>query len=505
MATTPLDAVQTTSDSYPANFAISSGVNRKAYLAVVRTSGTDANPPTAASIGGVSVSPLAVADDGASMDVVVALFEWTEAQIASMSGTAVTVTGGGGANYATLYWSVQGAVQSATTVNTGITAGTSGAVSLVRVADSYTYAITVHDIGSGSYSSLTNPAQSGTFNITNGVIAYGLAADTARTADFTWAHSFSRENAVVVINIPPAAADEIPPTLSSAVIGTNGTTVTLNFSEAVTTGAGGTSGFTLSASGGAVTLSHSSTSGTSIVYTASRTIAASETVTISYTQPGNGVEDISGNDLATFTGTSVTNNSTQGSGPVITSVTPTAPLHLGTFDVVGTDLPTGQAGSVAFNFVGAIATVALGITFGTATALSAAMDIGNNRYGVAGNLVVVNSAGTASANYAVTPVPRSGGKYINLSGTLADVADRLIAVPDLAAGHQVEIYGVEGGTIDDVELFEDGSVAWVLGVTGFWARAHNGTAWGEPAWQATVPAPAASGVRRYSISYSIRG
>lgn len=212
MATTLLDAFQTTSDAYPANFAISSAANRRAYLAVIRTSGTNADPPTAASIGGVSVSPLAVADDGASMDVVCALFEWIESQIASMSGSAVSVTGGAGANYATVYWSVQDATQSAITPVTDITPGTTSSVSLVRVADSYTVAVTVHDISSGAYTSLADPAQTGTLNITNGVVAWAGAADTARTASFTWSHASSRENAAIALNIAPAASG---PTISS--------------------------------------------------------------------------------------------------------------------------------------------------------------------------------------------------------------------------------------------------------------------------------------------------
>lgn len=207
MATTPLDSFQTTSDAYPANFPISAGSNRKAYLAVIRTSGTDANPPTSASIGGVSVSPLAVADNGADLDVVIALFEWTEAQIASMSGSAVTVTGGAGANYATIYWSVQGATQGATSVAAKASAATTAdSVSLTRDADSYTVGLTVHDISSGAYTSMSNPSQTGTFNITNGVIAYGGEADTARTASFSWTHGSSRENAMIVINIAPATS-----------------------------------------------------------------------------------------------------------------------------------------------------------------------------------------------------------------------------------------------------------------------------------------------------------
>lgn len=110
--------------------------------------------------------------------------------------------------------------------------------------------------------------------------------------------------------------DEDPPTVTSRTIGTPGTTLTITFNEAVTFGAGGNGGLTLSASGGAVTPSYSTGSGTSsLVYNLSRTVNAGETVTATYTQPGNGIEDLAGNDLANFTGQSVQNNSTFESDP----------------------------------------------------------------------------------------------------------------------------------------------------------------------------------------------
>jgi hypothetical protein len=110
--------------------------------------------------------------------------------------------------------------------------------------------------------------------------------------------------------------DVTAPTVSSATIPVGGTTITLAFSEAVSVGAGGNGGFTVSLSGGAATLTYSSGSGSSsLVYTISRTVNQGETGTISYTQPGNGIEDTSGNDLATFSNSAVTNNSSQGSNP----------------------------------------------------------------------------------------------------------------------------------------------------------------------------------------------
>lgn len=103
---------------------------------------------------------------------------------------------------------------------------------------------------------------------------------------------------------PPV--DVTAPTLVSAVI-VGGTVLKLTFDEAVTFGAGGNTGWTITMSGGAATLTYSSGDGTSaLLYGISRTIADSETGTTAYTQPGNGVEDIAGNDLATIVSQAVT-------------------------------------------------------------------------------------------------------------------------------------------------------------------------------------------------------
>lgn len=113
----------------------------------------------------------------------------------------------------------------------------------------------------------------------------------------------------------PSGADAVAPTLSSATIPSGGTSISLAFSETVSVGAGGNGGWTISMTGGAATLTYSSGSGTStLVYSINRTINVGETGTVAYTQPGNGIEDTAGNDLATIATSGVTNNSSQGGG-----------------------------------------------------------------------------------------------------------------------------------------------------------------------------------------------
>jgi hypothetical protein len=165
------------------------------------------------------------------------------------------------------------------------------------------------------------------------------------------------------------ASPVVAPTIDTADVSIGGSEVTIIFSDVVTIGAGGSAGFYFETLTGDVSLTYSlgdpdavlffttsrvieagepitlayvqpgdgieNTSGVdldsfsgqsvtnssvidasggnsyTLIYYIDRTIGSGETVTLDYTQPGNGVEDISRNDLATFTGESVTNNSNQ--------------------------------------------------------------------------------------------------------------------------------------------------------------------------------------------------
>lgn len=93
-----------------------------------------------------------------------------------------------------------------------------------------------------------------------------------------------------------------PPTVSSAVC--DATTLSVTFNAPVC----GATGYTVSASGGALTLTYLKGAGTStLVFTASRTIHASETLTLTYA-PGT-TASFSGTVLAAFSGQAVANHS----------------------------------------------------------------------------------------------------------------------------------------------------------------------------------------------------
>lgn len=112
--------------------------------------------------------------------------------------------------------------------------------------------------------------------------------------------------------------DETAPELVSATVEEDGETLTLVFDENVNVGTGGNGGFALTASGGAATLTYASGDGTTtLVYDISRVVEDDETLTLDYTQPGDGIEDDAGNDLANIEDEAVTNDSEEagGSGP----------------------------------------------------------------------------------------------------------------------------------------------------------------------------------------------
>jgi len=112
--------------------------------------------------------------------------------------------------------------------------------------------------------------------------------------------------------------DTDAPTMSTQAIGADGRTVTFTFNEAVKIGTGGSAGFTLTnGDTEEIALTYvSGDSSTSLVYQTSACVPSTDTFVagLVYTQPTNGIEDMAGNDLASFSGVgakTVTNGSTQ--------------------------------------------------------------------------------------------------------------------------------------------------------------------------------------------------
>jgi hypothetical protein len=107
--------------------------------------------------------------------------------------------------------------------------------------------------------------------------------------------------------------DETAPTvLDNPTIGSNGTTVTINFSEPVVTTGYDNGDFDLdcTTAGNNISLKNMTGSGSSrTVETDAVTIYPGDTCDLDYTGGADEIEDASGNDLAQFSDDTVTNNS----------------------------------------------------------------------------------------------------------------------------------------------------------------------------------------------------
>lgn len=105
----------------------------------------------------------------------------------------------------------------------------------------------------------------------------------------------------------------VAPEQTSASVNSDGNIVSIGCNKPVFVGAGGNGGVTLS---GGISLTFLNIVGSSINFTPSRIISEGETLTIAYTQPGNGFEDSNGNDLPSFPSYAVVNASDINTGVV---------------------------------------------------------------------------------------------------------------------------------------------------------------------------------------------
>lgn len=162
----------------------------------------------------------------------------------------------------------------------------------------------------------------------SGATAYNLtewASGTAGSVSATNGTGTISVSGEQFIKLPLASIQAMASTCIPT-LGANGTTLTLQFGEPLTVGAGGSTGFTLTPTNGgaAATLSYASGSGTTtFVVTASRVLTRNELATIGYTNPGNGLEDAAGVDFGSFSGTPIINDSTQNNAPTDISLNST--------------------------------------------------------------------------------------------------------------------------------------------------------------------------------------
>ena len=156
----------------------------------------------------------------------------------------------------------------------------------------------------------------------------GLTPNTAynivvKAEDSAGPPNVTTPSAATIVTTLPA------PVVNSFIIDSSGSFGTLGLNQSVQIGVGGSGGLALSLTGGAITATYSSGApGSNLIFTFNRSVRQFETGTFTYTNPGNGFEDISGTDLANKSSTTAINNSTV---PPL----PTRPGHAGTPNILG--------------------------------------------------------------------------------------------------------------------------------------------------------------------------
>ena len=128
--------------------------------------------------------------------------------------------------------------------------------------------------------------------------------------------------------------DQTGPVLSSAVLGSNGTTMTLTYNETIRSTTATTSDFVVTVNGSPVTISSVTAPGSNstLVLTLATAVPNDKTITVAYTAPtpnsantNPAVQDTIGNDADSFTATSVTNSSSIDTArPTISTATVTS-------------------------------------------------------------------------------------------------------------------------------------------------------------------------------------
>jgi uncharacterized repeat protein (TIGR02059 family) len=110
-----------------------------------------------------------------------------------------------------------------------------------------------------------------------------------------------------------STVDTRTPTFVSAATSADGTTITLTYSEALSATTASASAFAVVVGGLSRSVSSAVVSGSTVVLTLASAVGSGQSVTVAYTDPSgsndaNAVQDSAGNDAASLSATSVTNN-----------------------------------------------------------------------------------------------------------------------------------------------------------------------------------------------------
>lgn len=165
-----------------------------------------------------------------------------------------------------------------------------------------------------------------------GILDYNLEyKDAAQDISYYAADAYrsSDHNPVLIgLNLGGGAPDTTPPVFASASV--NGTTLTMTYDSTLdATNLPATTDFVVTVGGAGRVINAVAVSGTTVTLTLAVAVLAGETVTVRYTDPSaandtNAVQDLAGNDAATFSAVNATNNTPAPdiTAPTLVSSTP---------------------------------------------------------------------------------------------------------------------------------------------------------------------------------------
>ena len=211
-------------------------------------------------------------------------------------------------------------IPSAPTIS-GITDAGSGSVDVAFTAGSNGgNAITNYQYSTNAGSTWTTRSPSAT---TSPITITGLTSGQLYNIKIRAVNDAGGGTASATVEATPTTSDSTAPVFSSAAIGSDGTVIVMTYNEALSSTTAATSTFAVVVAGSIRTVSSVAISGSTVRLTLSSAVLFGQSITVAYTDPSgsndaNAVQDSAGNDAATLSATSVTNNV-----GVITGLTPT--------------------------------------------------------------------------------------------------------------------------------------------------------------------------------------
>ena len=212
-------------------------------------------------------------------------------------------------------------IPSAPTIS-GITDAGSGSVDVAFTAGSNGgNAITNYQYSTNAGSTWTTRSPSAT---TSPITITGLTSGQLYNIKIRAVNDAGGGTASATVEATPTTSDSTAPVFSSAAIGSDGTVIVMTYNEALSSTTAATSTFAVVVAGSIRTVSSVAISGSTVRLTLSSAVLFGQSITVAYTDPSgsndaNAVQDSAGNDAATLSATSVTNNVADSTAPVFSS------------------------------------------------------------------------------------------------------------------------------------------------------------------------------------------